>query len=62
MSEKATLPQTIIEYRAHIARLTVFKLPKMVFLLAIQKATAIYALPPSGRYEQMLQNAAGAGR
>lgn len=55
------LPQTIVEYRAHIARLTVFKLPKTVFLFAMQKATVIYALRPSGRYEPMLRNATGAG-
>jgi len=61
MSKKATLPQTIIEYKAHVARLTAFKLPKMVFLFAIQKATVIYTLHPSGRYELMLQNATGAG-
>ena len=39
MSKKAMLPQTIVDYRAHMARLTVFKLPKMVFLFAIQKAS-----------------------
>ena len=61
MSKKAMLPQTIVEYRAHIARLTVFKLPKTVFLFAMQKATVIYALRPSGRYEPMLRNATGAG-
>lgn len=65
------LPQIVLDYRAQTARITALKLRKtlssskqlkqLLYLpLKNLKATVIYGLPPSGKYEQMLQNATGA--